>query len=85
VRKTFGIIPLLLSGCAATIPLSQERTLVLYPHFEGKSQSLVVINSLASIATLDIIPYIEVTSGSYAPISAASGEPHPSGPQTCSS
>lgn len=46
---------------------------MVYPHFSKAAQAIVNANTLSSIATLDIVPYLEVSSGSYSPISSVTG------------
>lgn len=55
--------------------LGREATLVLYPKFVRQTQSLVLVDPLSYIATLDVIPYIQTAPGAFSPISAINGEP----------
>lgn len=68
------LLACLLPGCASVAAnLSAEKELLVYPHFASKTQAILNPNTVASIATLDIVPYVEVTTGNYSPISALTG------------
>lgn len=67
---------LLLAGC---VPLTakgvgREIELTIYPKIAPKTQAILNPNTLSSIATLDIIPYV-FDSGEYKPISSVTGNP----------
>lgn len=71
----FGWVSILfLAGCATLHPtLGREVDLMLVPRFGEQTQAVLNPNTLATIATLDIIPYVETTPGNYSPISALTG------------
>lgn len=48
---------------------------MVYPKFQSSLQSLLLSNTIASIATLDIVPCVEVGAGVYSPMSATTGNP----------
>lgn len=74
MRKTGLPFVLFLTGCATLTPVLDRKVDVLvYPRFAEKTQAVVEPYSLSSIATLDILPYVEVTPGSYSPISSITG------------
>lgn len=76
MRRSPWLFPFLLTGCTTLVPLgNREASLFVYPKFSSKTSALVECNSLSSIATLDIVPYLEVSSGSYSPISSLTGNP----------
>jgi hypothetical protein len=62
-----GCVPLQFSA------LQHGVDLAVYPRFSPYSQAVVLPNTLSSIATLDIVPYIELSSGSYSTISYVTG------------
>lgn len=69
------MIPVFLIGC---VPLShtnvgQSFDLVISPRFASRVQAILDPNTVASIATLDIVPYVETSPGVYSPISAVTG------------
>lgn len=69
-------LPLLIVGCVTVRPtVGREVDLTIYPHFVRASQALLNPNTLSSIATLDIVPYVEVSVGNFAPISSVTGNP----------
>lgn len=72
-KQVWGL-SLLVAGCTTLAPtLNQERELLVYPRLAPQTQALILPNTIASIATLDIIPYLETTPGTYAPISSLTG------------
>lgn len=74
MRKQVWGLSLLVTGCVTLAPaINQERELLVYPRLNTKTQAVILPNTIASIATLDIIPYLETTPGSYAPVSALTG------------
>lgn len=67
-------LPILLSvGCTTIHSLGRTAEVVVYPKITVHTQSVVAPYNLSSIATLDIIPCIEVTPGSFSPISSITG------------
>lgn len=74
MRRQALCLTLLVAGCATLAPaIKQERELLVYPRLNSRTQSVVQPNTLSTIATLDIIPYLETTPGSYAPVSSLTG------------
>lgn len=74
MRQEAFALTLLVAGCATLAPaIKQEREFLVYPRLSAKTQALVQTNTISSIATLDIIPYLETTPGVYAPVSAVTG------------
>lgn len=49
--------------------------MVVYPNFPVTNQAILNPNTVASIATLDIVPYLETTPGTYWPINSLTGAP----------
>lgn len=66
-------ISCLLFGCATVRPIIRDTELVVYPRFVPHTQSVILPLSLSSIATLDIVPYVEVSQGVFSPISSTTG------------
>lgn len=66
---------LLLLACAPIIPTRNVQwvDIMVYPHVKAHSQTIVANNSLSSIATLSLTPYVETTANNYAPISSVTG------------
>lgn len=76
MKRCLWGVPLLIVGCATVrSTVGPEVDLMIYPHFARVAQTLVNPNTLSSVATLDIVPYVEVSSGSYSPISSLTGNP----------
>lgn len=75
VSRRWGLVlACLLPGCASVRPnLGADKEIVVYPRFDRASQAILNPNTISSIATLDIVPYVEVTAGSYSPISSLTG------------
>lgn len=69
---------LAIAGCAVLSrnPLQgSSREVAVYARLPQAAQSVVSNKTLASIATLSIVPYIEISSGSYSPLSSLTGNP----------
>lgn len=76
MRQARWLFPFIVVGCATLRPtIGREVTLMVYPHFAEKTEAILNPNTLATIATLDVIPYVETTPGSYSPISSLTGNP----------
>lgn len=76
MKRWLTIFPLLLAGCAASQPkLGREVSLLLYPEFTRKTLSVVEVDPLSYIASMDVVPYVETTPGVFAPISSITGNP----------
>lgn len=76
MRKTGFPFVIFLAGCATLTPaLDRKVDLLVYPRFAQNTQSIINSNTIASIATLDIVPYIEVTTNNFSPISSTTGNP----------
>lgn len=77
------ISPLFLFGCATLLPLKSPQflDLAVYPKVNPYTQTIVPNYTLGSIATLSILPHIETSPGTYAPISAVTGNPTTVGAQ----
>lgn len=73
MKRATLAMSLLLAGCTNVSPIIRNADLVIYPRFLAQSQALLPNNTLASIATLDIVPYIEDTPGVFKPISLLTG------------
>lgn len=65
----------LLSGCATVQPILNKAELVVYPRLGTHAQSVILPNTLTSIATLSIIPCLQTSPGVYSAISALTGLP----------
>lgn len=64
----------MLIGCTPLhTSVGREVELAIYPNFSLKPQAVVSNNTLAAIATLSVLPYVETTPGTYAPISSITG------------
>lgn len=76
MMRTKWMAFLLLAGCVPLMPktIGRELELSVYPQIAPKTQAILNPNTLSSIATLDIIPYI-YDSGAYKPISSVTGNP----------
>lgn len=69
-------ISFLLVGCASLTPtVGRKVDLLVYPFYSKTTQSILNPLTLSNIATLDIVPYVEVTTGTFSPISALTGNP----------
>lgn len=77
MKKQLGILLALVGGCTIhqTAPLSRGCDVAIYPVFPTAGQAILNPNTLASIATLDIVPYIETTPNTYWPINSTTGNP----------
>lgn len=75
MRRAIGVFGALLVGCVAVRPTVPTAEIVVYPKIVPHSQAILLPNTLSSIATLDILPYVEVSEGVYSPISALTGNP----------
>lgn len=69
---------LILAGCVPMQSqiLGKDQAIVIYPKLSQDSrslQSIVNLYTLSSIATLDIVPYVETTTDTYQPISSTTG------------
>lgn len=74
MRRLGLLIPLFFTGCTTLNPtLGREVDLMVYPNVTAQTLSIIDQNTLASIATMDILPYVEVTTGNYSPISSVTG------------
>lgn len=75
MKKRLLTFPVILAGCASLqpTPLAGERDVIVYPQFARHTQ--MVVDVLPMIATLDIIPYIQGTDGTFSPISSITGLP----------
>lgn len=77
MKKKLATLAVILAGC---VPLQshtvgKQQEIVVYPKFQKDTQAIIPGNTLDSIATLDIVPYVETTPGVYAPISSVTGDP----------
>lgn len=76
MRSWGWVVPLLITSCAVLRPpLGQGSALMIVPRFLANTQAILDPNTVVSVATLDIVPTVEVTAGSYSPISAVTGSP----------
>lgn len=73
MRRVIGFFGVLIMGCVAIRPTVQNAEIVVYPRIVPHSQAILLPNTLSSIATLDIVPYVEVSEGVYSPISSLTG------------
>lgn len=77
MKRFSWLYPIFLASC---VPLTHSNlgrnvSLLVYPHVAAQTQTIIPLNDLNAIATLDIVPYVQDASGSYQPISSITGNP----------
>lgn len=76
MKRRVLIASIMMTGCVPLRPsaVGSWQEIAIYPKVAPLTQAVLNPLSLSSIATLDVVPYVSA-SGSYYPISAATGDP----------
>lgn len=75
MRRAIALSALLVIGCTTIRPTSQTASLLVYPQYKPYTQSVVLPNTIATIATMEVVPYLQTSPGVFSPISAITGNP----------